>query len=97
MAIEYADREATTRPINLEFHNKSLREMIEAIVKQDQQYHVSFLNGVVGIAESHPGGRYFLTSSTRRSVEFTQHGDVATASTRYSRACTTRTIGEVAC
>lgn len=49
MAIEYADREASTRAINLEFHNKSLREMIEAIVKQDQQYRVSFLNGVVDI------------------------------------------------
>ena len=49
MAIEYADREATTKPINLEFHNKSLREMVEAIVKQDQQYRVSFANGVVDI------------------------------------------------
>ncbi len=47
MAIEYADHEATTRPINLEFHNKSLREMVEAMVKQDQQYRVSFSNGVV--------------------------------------------------
>ena len=49
MAIEYADREATTKPINLEFHNKSLREMVEAIVKQDPQYRVSFSNGVVDI------------------------------------------------
>jgi hypothetical protein len=49
MAIEYAGREATTRPINLRFHNKSLREMVEAIVKQDQQYRVSFSNGVVDI------------------------------------------------
>ena len=49
MAIEYADHEATTRPINLEFHNKSLREMVEAIVKQDQEYRVSFSNGVVDI------------------------------------------------
>src|SRR3984893_10964191 len=49
MAIEYAGREATTRPINLEFHNKSLREMVEAIVKQDQQYRVSFSDGIVDI------------------------------------------------
>src|ERR1700686_3080477 len=33
----------------LEFHNKSLREMVEAIVKQDQEYRVSFSNGVVDI------------------------------------------------
>jgi hypothetical protein len=49
VAIEYADGEATTRPINLEFHHKSLREMVDAIVKQDQQYRVSFSNGVVDI------------------------------------------------
>jgi hypothetical protein len=55
MAIEYAGREATSSPINLEFHNKSLREMVEAIVKQDQQYRVSFSNGLVDIFS--PGAR----------------------------------------
>ena len=30
MAIEYADREATTRPLNLEFHNKSFRGIVES-------------------------------------------------------------------
>jgi hypothetical protein len=49
MAIEYADREATTRPLNLEFHNKSLRGIVEAIVKEDRQYRVSFSNGIVDI------------------------------------------------
>jgi hypothetical protein len=49
MAIEYADREATARPLNLEFHNKSLRGIVEAIVKEDPQYRVSFSNGVVDI------------------------------------------------
>jgi hypothetical protein len=49
MAIEYADRQATTRPLNLEFHNKSFRGIVEAIVKEDPQYRVSFSNGVVDI------------------------------------------------
>jgi len=49
MAIEYADREATTRPLNLEFHNKSFRGIVEAIVKEDPQYRVSFSNGIVDI------------------------------------------------
>jgi hypothetical protein len=49
MAIEYADREATTRPLNLEFHNRSFRGMVEAIVKEDPQYRVSFSNGIVDI------------------------------------------------
>ena len=43
MAIEYADREATTRPLNLEFHNKSFRGIVEAIVKEEPQYRVGFL------------------------------------------------------
>jgi hypothetical protein len=49
MAIEYADRDATTRPLNLEFHNKSFRGIVEAIVKEDRQYRVSFSNGIVDI------------------------------------------------
>jgi hypothetical protein len=49
MAIEYADREATTRPLNLEFHNKSFRGIVEATVKEDPQYRVSFSNGIVDI------------------------------------------------
>jgi hypothetical protein len=49
MAIEYADREATTRPLNLEFHNKSFRGIVDAIVKEDPQYRVSFSNGIVDI------------------------------------------------
>jgi hypothetical protein len=41
----------------LEFHNKSFREIVEAeaIVKKDQQYRVSFSNGVVDIFS--PGAR----------------------------------------
>ena len=49
MAIEYADREATTRPLNLEFQNKSFRGIVEAIVKEDPRYRVSFSNGIVDI------------------------------------------------
>lgn len=49
MAIEYADWEATKRPLNLEFHKKSFRGIVEAIVKEDPQYQVSFSNGIVDI------------------------------------------------
>jgi len=49
MAIEYADWEATKRPLNLEFRKKSFRAIVEAIVKQDPQYRVSFSNGIVEI------------------------------------------------
>ena len=49
MAIEYADREATTRPLNFDFHNKSFRGIVEAITKEDPQYRVSFSNGIVDI------------------------------------------------
>jgi hypothetical protein len=49
MAIEYADWEATKRPLNLEFHEKSFRGIVEAIVREDPQYRVSFSNGIVDI------------------------------------------------
>ena len=34
---------------SLEFHNKSFRGIVEAIVKEDPQYRVSFSNGIVDI------------------------------------------------
>ena len=49
MAIEYADWEATKRPLNLVFHNKSVREVVEAIVNEDPQYRISFSNGIIDI------------------------------------------------
>jgi hypothetical protein len=49
MAVEYADRDATTRPLNLEFHNQSVRRILEAIVRQAPHYRVSFSNGIVDI------------------------------------------------
>ena len=49
MAIEYADWEATKRPLDLEFHKRSFREIVEVIVKEDPQYRVSFSNGIVDI------------------------------------------------
>jgi hypothetical protein len=49
MAVEYADRDATTRPLNLEFHNQSVRRILEAIVRQAPQYRVSFSQGIVDI------------------------------------------------
>jgi hypothetical protein len=37
------------RPLNLEFHQKSFRGIVEAIVREDPQYRVSFSNGIVDI------------------------------------------------
>jgi len=47
--IEYVDHEATTRPINLELNNESVRGILLAIVQQVPEYKVSFSNGVVDI------------------------------------------------
>jgi hypothetical protein len=49
MAVEYADRDATTRLLNLEFHNQSVQRILEAIVRQAPQYRVSFSQGIVDI------------------------------------------------
>jgi hypothetical protein len=47
--IEYVDHEATTRPINLELNNESVRGILLAIVQQVPEYKVSFSNGVVDV------------------------------------------------
>ena len=47
--IEYADREATTRPLNLHFQNESVRRILEAITEQVPGYGVSFSSGVVDV------------------------------------------------
>lgn len=46
-AIEYADREATTRPLNSHFQNESVRKILEAITEQVPGYSVSFSGGIV--------------------------------------------------
>ena len=46
-AIEYADREATTRPLNLQSRNESVRSILEAITEQVPGYSVSFSDGIV--------------------------------------------------
>ena len=47
--IEYIDHDAMTRPINLELHNESVREILVAIVQQVPEYKVSFFDGVVDV------------------------------------------------
>jgi hypothetical protein len=49
MAVEYADRDATTRPLNLQFHNESVRGIIQTIIRQSPHYRVSFSEGLVDI------------------------------------------------
>jgi hypothetical protein len=48
-AIEYANPEATTRPLNLDFQNKSVRWILQAIIEQVPGYSVSFSGGIVDV------------------------------------------------
>jgi len=48
-AIEYADREATTRPLNWRFQNESIRRILEAITERVPGYSVSFSRGIVDV------------------------------------------------
>lgn len=48
-AIEYADREATTRPLDLHFQNESVQRVFEAITEQVPGYGVSFSGGIVDV------------------------------------------------
>jgi hypothetical protein len=49
MALEYVDRDATTRPLNLQFHNESVRRILEGIIRQAPEFRISFAEGLVDI------------------------------------------------
>jgi hypothetical protein len=48
-AIEYADRDATTRALNLQFHNESVRGILKTIIRQFPEYGISFSGGIVDV------------------------------------------------
>ncbi len=47
--IEYLDHEATTRPIDLQFHDESVRGILLAIIQEVPEYRVSFSEDIVDI------------------------------------------------
>jgi hypothetical protein len=49
LGIEYVDRDASTRPIDLQFQNQSLRSIFRAVVAQLPEYQVAFLGETVQI------------------------------------------------
>jgi hypothetical protein len=66
-AIEYADREAATSGLNLHFHKQSVREILDAIVRQVPEYHVSFSGGIVDIFTSK--GREDSSNLLNKTIE----------------------------
>src|SRR4029077_16336206 len=49
IGIEYLDPVATARPIDLQFHDESIRGILTAIILQIPEYRVSFSDGLVDI------------------------------------------------
>jgi hypothetical protein len=49
MAIEYADPDATTRALNLQFHNESIRKILLTMIRQFPEYGISFSGGIVDV------------------------------------------------
>jgi len=49
MALEFVDADATTRPLNLQFRNQSVRKILEGIIRQAPRYRVNFSQGLVDI------------------------------------------------
>ena len=49
MALEYVDRDVTTRPLNLQFRNQPVQQILEAIIRQAPKFRVSFSQGLVDI------------------------------------------------
>ena len=66
-AIEYADRDATTRTLNLQFHNESVRGILETIIRQAPEYRVSFSGGIVDIFT--PKGREDLSNLLNKVIK----------------------------
>ena len=48
-AIEYVSREAGTQPLNLDFHNESVRRILETLAARIPGYGVDFSHGVVDL------------------------------------------------
>jgi hypothetical protein len=48
-AIEYADRDATTRVLNLQFRNESVRGILNTIIRQYPEYDVSLSGNIVDV------------------------------------------------
>jgi hypothetical protein len=48
MAVEFVDGDAT-RPLNVQFRNQSLRQILEGIIRQAPRYRVNFSQGLVDI------------------------------------------------
>jgi hypothetical protein len=44
-AIEYADRDATTRALSMQFRNESIRGILKTIIQQFPEYEVNFSGG----------------------------------------------------
>jgi hypothetical protein len=49
IGIEYVDREATTRSLDLEFRDESLRSILAGVVAQLPEYQVAFVGQIVQI------------------------------------------------
>jgi hypothetical protein len=49
MGIEYLDRQALSRPLDLKFHDASIREVLATLVRQLPEYKIVFSDGLVDI------------------------------------------------
>ncbi len=48
-AIEYVDRDAAHRSLNVIFHDESIREILDALLQQTPEYRVDFSDGIVDV------------------------------------------------
>jgi hypothetical protein len=67
MALEYVDHDATTRPLNLQFHNESVRRILEGIIRQAPEFRISFAEGLVDIFA--PQGREDTSSLFNKVIK----------------------------
>ena len=95
-AIEYADLEATSRPLNSHFQNESVRRILEAITEQVPGYSVSFSRGIVDVFAAR--GREDPSNLLNRAIEDFAVSQVDTREADFQLFCAVgRELGSQAC
>jgi hypothetical protein len=95
-AIEYANRDATVWPLDMHFHNQSIREILESLVRQVPEYGVSFSSGVVDVYENQ--GRENPSNLLNKTIEDFTVTQMDTHDADFQLFCDlSRALGSQAC
>jgi hypothetical protein len=85
IGIEYLDKAAMTRPIDLQFQNESIRKILIAIVQQLPEYQITFSDGLVDLFV--PRERQDLSNLLNTVIKQFNINETDTSMANYELAC----------